>query len=878
MPRYYLFPVTLLMLLMAALAAQAQDRAVDYTPGGTSLRTLAADADAEIAELYNRAKVKCTASGTNTIACTSASAAATAYADGMTVSFIPANSITGGATFNLDGLGAVTLYNAAGSALGSGDLTAGTLYTIEYRSTGPQWRVVSTGAAGGGGGAAGGASYLQLSNNATNTSERVFTPGTGLSGTDAGANGTYTLAISDAELLAIAGLTSAADRVPYFTGSGTAALGTFTSAGRDLLDDADAAAQRTTLGLVIGTNVQAYDGELAALAGLTSAANALPYFTGAGTASVTTLTGAGRDLLDDADASAMRTTLGLGTISTQAASSVSITGGSITGITDLALADGGTGASLADPNADRLLWWDDSDSAMEFMALADIATEASPASGDFLLMMDAGGVFSKVNWSSLPSASSISDGDKGDIVVASSGTVWTLDQATPVTAFGSGDTFPCYESGVLKQCAYSDLPGAGAGISNVVEDATPQLGGQLDVNTFALGDGTRELLAFVEDASAVNHIEIENNATGSGAILRATGDDTNVELRLEAKGSGALTFEGSTIWHAGNDGSGSTLDADTLRATTPSTDALALLSAANYAAMRGLLDLETGTDVQAYDADLAAIAALTSAADTLPYFTGSGTASTTTLTTTGRDLIGGANASAMRSTLGVVIGTDVQAYDPDLAAIGALADPNADRILFWDDSAAAYTFLAPGTGFLITNTTLGVSGVETIWVPANSMTPNTTSGCASATTETTTNDVMVPVCDFDAAADEAAQFTVHMPKSWNEGTITAQFSWTAASGTGNVVWGLQCLARSDDDALDTAFGTAMTVTDGLTATGDLMISSATSAITIGGTPAENDVVWCRAYRDADNGSDTFSADARLIGVKVLYTVNALTDD
>lgn len=60
-----------------------------------------------------------------------------------------------------------------------------------------------------------------------------------------------------------------------------------------------------------------------------------------------TCTAAGRALLDDADASAQRTTLGLGTIATQAASSVSITGGSITGITDLAVADGGTGASTA---------------------------------------------------------------------------------------------------------------------------------------------------------------------------------------------------------------------------------------------------------------------------------------------------------------------------------------------------------------------------------------------------------------------------------------------------------------------------------------------------------------------------------------------------
>ncbi len=151
----------------------------------------------------------------------------------------------------------------------------------------------------------------------------------------------------------------------------------------------------------------------------------------------------------------------------------------------------------------------------------------------------------------------------------------------------------------LRQSAATVTIASGGGISSLVEDTTPQLGGQLDVNGNSIGDGTRELLTFVEDPAAVNQLEIENEATGGGPILRATGDDVNVDMDFQTKGSGAFNFEGDITVTGTVDGRDIATDGtklDGITGTNTGDEVQATETVAGIAELATQAETDAGTD------------------------------------------------------------------------------------------------------------------------------------------------------------------------------------------------------------------------------------------------------------------------------------------
>lgn len=179
-----------------------------------------------------------------------------------------------------------------------------------------------------------------------------------------------------------------------------------------------------------------------------------------------------------------------------------------------------------------------------------------------------------------------------------------------------------------------------------------------------------------------------------------------------------------------------------------------------------------------------------------------------------------------------------------------------------------------------TVTGVDLTGKKSVPVPAAAMTANTTNGPASGSVEATTNKNMFVTLDFDATTSESAQFSIIMPISWDEGTVTFNPVWSHASTTTNfgVVWELSAVATSDDDTGDVAFGTGQTSTDTGGTTNDIYIGPASSAITVGGTPQAGDFVFFKIARLPANGSDTMAVDARLHAIRLNITTAAGNDE
>jgi hypothetical protein len=191
------------------------------------------------------------------------------------------------------------------------------------------------------------------------------------------------------------------------------------------------------------------------------------------------------------------------------------------------------------------------------------------------------------------------------------------------------------------------------------------------------------------------------------------------------------------------------------------------------------------------------------------------------------------------------------------------------------DHTGTLTIARGGTG------TAANPKVEAV-VTAASLKGAATAGAGDAnklpeSAETATNKVNYDYMKFPDGPETNAFFQYSIPKGWDEGTITYRVKWTAPSGSGGVVFGLKAVALSDDDALDTAFGAEVAVSDTLIAAGDAHISAESGALTIGGSPAEGDIVFFNIARKTGDASDTLNADVRLLEVILTFTRNSYSD-
>jgi len=214
----------------------------------------------------------------------------------------------------------------------------------------------------------------------------------------------------------------------------------------------------------------------------------------------------------------------------------------------------------------------------------------------------------------------------------------------------------------------------------------------------------------------------------------------------------------------------------------------------------------------------------------------------------------------------------------------AASEDDTVQMVVYDVFGVADTVSASNGGNFVNDITSGglpvkVAGKESMWIPSLAMKPTVSNGCAThASVETTSGRPDMIVLDFDKDSDEFAQFAIAFPKSWNAGTVTFQFYWSGLAATTGVAMSLQGVAFADNGSIDAVYGTAIVVQDDAQgAVEELLVSAESAAITIAGSPGDNELVYFRIGRDVSDSNDDMAGDCRLHGIKLFFNTDAKND-
>jgi len=213
----------------------------------------------------------------------------------------------------------------------------------------------------------------------------------------------------------------------------------------------------------------------------------------------------------------------------------------------------------------------------------------------------------------------------------------------------------------------------------------------------------------------------------------------------------------------------------------------------------------------------------------------------------------------------------------DAVTSAKIADDAVTSAKIADDAVTSAKIADSAVTSAKVSSDIKVAGVETIYVPAAAMYPNSTAGCADLEQVELSNGPELKCLDFDASSDENAQFTVAFPKSWNEGTVTFQAFFTVTgTNTGTVAWGLSGVSFADNADMNTAFGTNVVATAKAHSgtSNDMDVTAVSGAVTITGAAVDTQTYF-QVMRDVS--ADTQTGDARLLGIKLFFTTDASND-